>query len=100
MLFGITRSLVSGLTYHFPSSPLVLVSPLPPPTPTFAPKQLRIPQAGLAQGLVMQYPGLALGGLGAGLAQAYYYGAAAATAAPYGLGLDQVTLKDLIKKQM
>ncbi|XP_037869919.1 la-related protein 1 isoform X4 [Bombyx mori] len=54
----------------------------------------------LSQGLVMQYPGLALGGLGAGLAQAYYYGAAAATAAPYGLGLDQVTLKDLIKKQI
>ncbi|XP_039762805.1 la-related protein 1 isoform X2 [Pararge aegeria] len=34
------------------------------------------------------------------LAQAFYYGAAAATGAPYGVGLDQATLKDLIKKQI
>ncbi|XP_053622624.1 la-related protein 1 isoform X3 [Plodia interpunctella] len=63
--------------------------------------QLRVAQAGVAQGLVLQYSGLPLGApLGAPLAQAFYYGAAAATAAPYGVGLDPATLKDLIKKQI
>ncbi|KAM3955526.1 LOW QUALITY PROTEIN: la related protein [Aphomia sociella] len=64
--------------------------------------QLRVAQAGVAQGLVLQYSALApLGApLGAPLAQAFYYGAAAATATPYGMGLDQATLKDLIKKQI
>ncbi|KAL0808950.1 hypothetical protein ABMA28_012609 [Loxostege sticticalis] len=59
---------------------------------------LRVGQGVVGAGLVVQY------GLGAPLqpplAQAFYYGAAAATQAPYGIGLDHATLKDLIKKQI
>ncbi|XP_063545146.1 la-related protein 1 isoform X2 [Cydia strobilella] len=56
----------------------------------------------LQQGLVLHYGGIGLPPppLAAPLAQAFYYGAAHATSAPYGLGLDQATLKDLIKKQI
>lgn len=70
--------------------------------------QLRVSSAGVAQVVVPFGVGGALGGglaaLGAPLApplaQAFYYGAAAATATPYGMGLDHATLKDLIKKQI
>ncbi|XP_045489124.1 la-related protein 1 isoform X1 [Pieris rapae] len=84
--------------------------------------QLRVAQPAMPQGLVLHYgigalgppgaltPGaIAPGGLTPGaltsamappLAQAYYFGAAAANTAPFGIGLDQVTLKDLIKKQI
>ncbi|VVC90768.1 unnamed protein product [Leptidea sinapis] len=61
----------------------------------------------MAQGLVLHYglgalgpPGALPPALGPQLAQAYYFGAAAATGTPYGMGLDQGTLKDLIKKQI
>ncbi|KAJ0184246.1 hypothetical protein K1T71_000669 [Dendrolimus kikuchii] len=64
--------------------------------------QLRVANPAVPQGLVLQYSGLQPLGppLAPPLAQAYYYGAAAATATPYGIGLDQATLKDLIKKQI
>ncbi|CAB3240945.1 unnamed protein product [Arctia plantaginis] len=70
--------------------------------------QLRVSSGGVAQVVVPFGVGGALGAplgaLGAPmappLAQAYYYGAAAATATPYGMGLDHATLKDLIKKQI
>ncbi|KAJ8706608.1 hypothetical protein PYW07_012686 [Mythimna separata] len=63
--------------------------------------QLRVSAAGVAQ-VVVPFGGLtALGApLAPQMAQAFYYGAAAATAAPYGMGLDHATLKDLIKKQI
>lgn len=56
----------------------------------------------LQQGVLLHYGGLRGMGppIGPQLAQAYYYGAAAATSAPYGIGLDQTTLKDFIKKQI
>ncbi|XP_063392021.1 la-related protein 1 [Cydia fagiglandana] len=65
-------------------------------------QQLRVAQPAVAQGLVLHYGGIGLPPppLAAPLAQAFYYGAAHATSAPYGLGLDQATLKDLIKKQI
>ncbi|XP_048002479.1 la-related protein 1 isoform X4 [Leguminivora glycinivorella] len=65
-------------------------------------QQLRVAQPAVAQGLVLHYGGLGLPPppIAAPLAQAFYYGAAHATSAPYGLGLDQATLKDLIKKQI
>ncbi|XP_045509161.1 la-related protein 1-like isoform X3 [Colias croceus] len=65
--------------------------------------QLRVAQPPLPQGLVLHYGIGALAPppqLAPPLAQAYYFGAAAAGGAPYGIGLDQVTLKDLIKKQI
>ncbi|XP_063899457.1 la-related protein 1 isoform X2 [Helicoverpa armigera] len=63
--------------------------------------QLRVSAGGVAQ-VVVPFGGLATIGapLAPPLAQAFYYGAAAATAAPYGIGLDHATLKDLIKKQI
>ena len=72
-----------------------------PPPPTLPPWQLRVTPGGMAQ-VVVPFGGLAALGapLAPPLAQAFYYGAAAATAAPYGMGLDHATLKDLIKKQM
>ncbi|XP_045783270.1 la-related protein 1 isoform X1 [Maniola jurtina] len=60
--------------------------------------QLRVAQPALPQ-VVLRY-GLGALPLAPPLAQAFYYGAAAATGAPYGVGLDQATLKDLIKKQI
>ncbi|CAH2230579.1 jg19024 [Pararge aegeria aegeria] len=59
---------------------------------------MRVAQPALPQ-VVLRY-GLGALPLAPPLAQAFYYGAAAATGAPYGVGLDQATLKDLIKKQM
>lgn len=51
---------------------------------------------------IAQYPGMQplAAQMAPPLAQAYYYGAAAATAAPYGIGLDKATLKDMIRKQI
>lgn len=73
--------------------------PSPPHTPRFPPRQLRV-TAGVPQ-VVVPFGVAALGApLASPLAQAFYYGAAAAGATPYGVGLDHATLKDLIKKQM
>lgn len=63
------------------------------------PWQLRVAQPALPQ-VMLPYNQLSQIPLAPPLAQAFYYGAATATAAPYGIGLDQATLKDLIKKQM
>ncbi|CAK1553287.1 unnamed protein product [Leptosia nina] len=74
--------------------------------------QLRVAQPAMPQGLVLHYglgalgppqalaPGALTPTMAPPLAQAYYFGGSTTTAAPYGIGLDPVTLKDLIKKQI
>ncbi|XP_041983865.1 la-related protein 1 isoform X3 [Aricia agestis] len=59
--------------------------------------QLRV-QPALPQGLVLHYGALGLAPPLAPVAQAFYYGNTNNT--QYGMGLDQATLKDLIKKQI